>query len=300
MNVIGHKYIFLSLSGLLVAAAVLALSAFGLKQGIDFTGGTLWQIVVPGQRLTTPAEIHQVLAADLKLDDALVTVAGDSRFLIRLKETSEADHQRYLAAFRERFGALDELGFESIGSAIGGELRRKSLWAFFIVLAAISLYVAFAFRAVSRPVRSWKYGIITLATLFHDALIPTGLFAYLGWVAGTEIGVDFIVAILVVMGFSVHDTIVVFDRIRENLKLTPPPDRPEKNGVFAALVNRSVNQTFARSINTSLTLVLVLAALYLLGASALRPFTLVILVGAIVGIYSSIFVASPLLVLWRS
>jgi len=161
-----------------------------------------------------------------------------------------------------------------------------------LVLLGISLYIAFAFRRVSRPVSSWKYGIITLLTLFHDALIPAGLMALLGWLYGAEVGINFIVAILVVMGFSVHDTIVVFDRIRENIQL-----EKNSNSGFAELVNKSVLQTFARSINTSLTLVLVLLALYFLGADSLRNFILIILVGVVVGTYSSIFVASPLLVL---
>ena len=209
-----------------------------------------------------------------------------------MPELDEKAHSQYLEVINKKFNnKTEELSYETIGPSIGKELRAKSTYAFFAVLLTISLYIAFAFRKVSNPVKSWKYGIVTLVTLFHDALIPLGMLAFLGWWNGLEMNTNFIVAILVVIGFSVHDTIVVFDRIRENLKMN-------KGGGFANLVNASINETIARSINTSLTLILVLVALLLLGSASLQYFILVILVGTIVGTYSSIFVASPLLVLW--
>ena len=162
------------------------------------------------------------------------------------------------------------------------------------MLIGISLFIAFAFRKVSRPIRSWKYGVVTLVTLFHDVVIPAGLFAYLGRFYGVEADTNFIVALLVVMGFSVHDTIVVFDRIRENLLLG------REGAGLAEVVNKSINETLARSINTSVTLVLVLVALLLFGPATLTYFVLAILVGVILGTYSSIFVASPLLVIWHA
>ena len=290
MNIIKHKYVFLTLSGILVLASVVALSVFGLKQGIDFVGGTQWEIGVQG--ISASGVDYQTLQEILP-KDAVITAEGYQSFIIRLPELSEADHQKYLKLITEKDPVLVELSFESIGASIGSELRSKAIWAFLAVLIGISLYIAFAFRKVSRPVSSWKYGLITLLTLFHDAIIPAGLMAYLGWLSGADIGVNFIVAILVVMGFSVHDTIVVFDRIRENLRTSV------SNADFGELVNKSINQTFARSVNTSLTLVLVLVILYFFGASSLGYFTLVMLVGTLVGTYSSIFVASPLLVLWQ-
>lgn len=292
MNIIKNKFIFLTLSGLLVAAAIVALATFGLRQGIDFVGGTSWQVAINKPHVMA-MDVGLALQ-ELQQKDFTVINIAEQTFLIRMKELTEIDHQRYLEHFQKIFGSIEERSFESIGASIGHELRSKSLWSFALVLIGISLYIAFAFRKVSRPVSSWKYGIITLLTLFHDALIPAGLMAVLGYWLGVDVGINFIVAILVVMGFSVHDTIVVFDRIRENLRL----DR-SSNPDFAELVNRSIVQTIARSINTSLTLVLVLLALYIFGAPALKYFTLVILVGTIVGTYSSIFVASPLLVLWR-
>lgn len=285
--IIKNKFIFLTVSAILVVASIALLVMLGLEQGVDFVGGTQWEIsTILDQRI-----LQEILPKEFAIANS-----GDRNFIIRSPELSETDHQKYFKLIKEKDSALIELSFETIGSSIGQELKQKAIWAFLLVIVGISLYISFAFRKVSRPVSSWKYGVITLVTLFHDAIIPTGLMAYLGWLSGMEIGVNFIVALLVVMGFSVHDTIVVFDRIRENLRLENlPADKANFN--FAELVNKSIVQTFARSINTSLTLILVLLAMYFLGADSLRNFILIILIGVIVGTYSSIFVASPLLVL---
>lgn len=287
MNIIGKKYVFLTISGLLLAASIASVIVFGLKPGIDFSGGVIWQL----QFIETMPSREQLNAL---LPAAVITPQGSDRFLIRLPDFSESERQSFLQSLQGSFGAIEELQFQNIGPSVGSDLRRKAIWAFGLVLAAISLYVAFAFRKVSRPVRSWKYGIIALVTLFHDALIPTGLYALLGKLYNAEVDTNFIVAILVVIGFSVHDTIVVFDRIRENLRI-----RGSERADFDQLVNDSVNQTMARSINTSLTLVLMLLALLFLGPTTLTFFVLTILAGTIVGTYSSIFIASPLLTIWR-
>jgi len=298
MNIIKNKWIFLSFSILLTVVSIYGLIAFGLQRGIDFTGGTLWQV----QFATAPTRDAVVsFLSKQGVSDAVVTEQdlpagrqeGAGAFIIKTKELTEAQHQQYLAKVKEEFGSVTELSFESIGATIGTELTHKALWAFGINLIAISLYIAYAFRKVSHPVSSWKYALITLITLFHDAIIPVGLFTFLGHFGGIEIDVNFIVAVLVVIGFSVHDTIVVFDRIRENLRIGKTGES------FAELVNRSINETFARSVNTSLTLIIVLVVLYMLGAATLKWFILAILVGTVTGTYSSIFVASPLLVLWR-
>ncbi len=295
MNIIKNRWIFLTLSGLLVAASLVGLFVFGLKKGIDFTGGTLWQIAFDK---TTPVEredLENLLKTEGGLADVSVTPQeGENAFLIRAKEISESRHQELVQLLEENYGQIQELSFQSIGAVVGSELVRRAIWALALNLAAIALYIAYAFRKVSRPVSSWKYAFITLITLFHDAIIPVGLFTFLGYFLGVEIDTNFIVAILVVIGFSVHDTIVVFDRIRENVRTA----NVAKEG-FANLVNRSINETFARSVNTSLTLVIVLLAIFFLGSITLKYFILAILVGTIVGTYSSIFVASPLLTLWQ-
>jgi preprotein translocase subunit SecF len=210
-----------------------------------------------------------------------------------MKSITESEHQTLETALQNRFGTIDELRFESIGPSVGVQLRNKAIRAAIFVLLAISLYIAFSFRKVSYPVKSWKYGVITLMTLFHDVLIPSGMLAVLGHFQGLEMDTNFVVALLVIMGFSVHDTIVVFDRIRENLLIKKGSES------FDETVNTSVNQTIARSINTSLTLVLILAAMLAVGAAPLRFFVLTIMVGTVVGTYSSIFVASPLLTIFR-
>ncbi len=276
-------------------ASIIAIAVFGFQPGIDFAGGTMWQVkLTTNDQQQTTKDIKDFFEKDLEVKNIIVFPAENNNgFLIRFGHISEEQHQNYLSALKNKFGDIEELRFEGIGPTIGKELKRKAVWAIIMVMLGISLYIAFAFRKVSYPIKSWKYGIITLITLFHDVIIPAGLLAVLGRRLGIEIDTNFVVALLVVMGFSVHDTIVVFDRIRENLLL-------QKNRLdLPVIINNSVNQTFVRSINTSLTLILVLLALFFFGPVTLKYFILTILVGTTVGTYSSIFVASPLL-LYRS
>lgn len=291
-DIIGKKNIYLGLSAIVIIASIVAIGMYGFKEGVDFAGGTAWQMRF--EKKLKAEEVQKALAEDADLEEAIVMEGEEQGSVImRLPELDEARHAEYRAALEKRFGRGEELGYETIGPAIGEELRSRAIWAFLAVILAISLYIAFAFRAVSWPVSSWKYGVVTLVTLFHDALIPIGLIAWMGHAYGTEMNTNIIVAILVVMGFSVHDTIVVFDRIRENLR------HAGNRGSFKDIVNASVNQTIVRSINTSLTLILVLVALLMFGAETTFPFILVMLVGTVAGVYSSIFVASPLLVVWN-
>lgn len=294
-NIIGRKNIFLITSGVAVGAAVALILFLGFRQGIDFKGGTLWEFKAPRELgINDVRKLEIAFTQELGIRDAVI-VADSTRnsFLVRFGSVDEEDHKRFRSALTRIFPSFEELSFQSIGPSIGRELRRNALIALCFVIAGISLYIAFSFRKVLQPVSSWVYGIITLATLFHDVAIPAGLLALLGYYGKVEIDSNFVVALLVVMGFSVHDTIVVFDRIRENLFL----DRGKTP--FGILVNRSVNQTLARSVNTSLTLILVLIALYIVGPPTIRYFNLTLLVGVTTGTYSSIFVASPLLVVWQ-
>ena len=298
MNIIAHRKIFLSISGIFVLLSIAAIIVFGFQPGIDFVGGTLWQlrltqINADGKQINAEI-VKNFFGTDLGVKNVTVFPGENQSFLIRLPHISEEEHQNYLQSLKTKFGEIEELRFENIGPAIGKELRTRAFWAIGLVLLGISLYIAFAFRKVSYPIKSWKYGVITLVTLFHDITIPAGLLSVLGWSGGIEIDTNFVVALLVIMGFSVHDTIVVFDRIRENLLL--------QRGRFdlANIINSSVNQTLSRSINTSFTLILVLLALFFLGPVTLKYFVLTILIGTIIGTYSSIFVASPLLLIWKS
>lgn len=298
--IVRFRYIFFFISGALIVASIFTFSVYGLKPGIDFTGGTLWQMRFAPQNNAEQAQnnaeiIKSFFENELNVKNATVYPEETSQsFIIRFNHISEEQHQDYLNKLKEKFGLAEELKYETIGSTIGAELKNKAIWAIIFVILGISLYVAYAFRRVSYPVKSWKYGLIVLLTLFHDVVISAGLLAYLGVKYGVELDTKFIVALLVILGFSVHDTIVVFDRIRENLTLSRAKESLE------SVINASVRQTFARSVNTSLTLVLVLLALFLYGPLSLKYFVLLIMVGTIVGTYSSIFIASPMLLFFRN
>ncbi|MBI4919983.1 protein translocase subunit SecF [Candidatus Azambacteria bacterium] len=290
LNIIGKSKIYYAISGIFIVASIAALSLWGLQFGIDFKGGSILEIVYPNRNRPEINKITDLLKP-LNLSDLKVSPVGDDSVDFRFRETDEATHQAIINSLNSSGGNIEEKRFSSIGPTIGNELKQKAIKAIIIVLLGISLYIAWAFRKVSRPLSSWRYGAATLAALFHDLIIPLGLFSYLGHFYGIEIGGDFIVALLVILGFSVHDTIVVFDRIRENLKRYASLD-------FDSLVNRSVNETLVRSINTSLTVLLTLSALYIFGGESLKYFILALMVGIFSGTYSSIFIASPLLASW--
>lgn len=294
MDIIKYKYIFLSVSGIFILASVISVSVFGFNLGIDFVGGTLWQIkATNNKQQATNDNIKDFFENDFKEKNISVYPAEGESFLIRLNHLSEEKHREYFQFLDNKLGGIEELSYETIGPTIGRELRNKAIKAVILVLLGISLYVIYAFRKSSALIKSWKYGLIVLLTLFHDIIIPTGLLAFLGWKLGIELDTQFIVALLVIMGFSVHDTIVVFDRIREGLLTS------RGKSDIQQVVNDSVNQTIARSINTSLTLIFSLVALFFFGPISLKYFILIMLVGTIVGVYSSIFVASSLLFLMR-
>lgn len=282
MNIIKNRHIFLTISVILILSSVVSIAVFGLRQGVDFAGGTLWQIQVP-EGVTK----NDIAAA---IGKGEIITQPDNKFLIKMRTLSENEHQHFLSKLEDKVGKVEELRFESIGPVIGRELRSRAVWAFVLVLIAVSLYIAFAFRKVSKPISSWTYGLVTLAALFHDVIISIGLMAVLGVVLKAEIDTNFIVAILVVMGYSVNDTIVVFDRVREKLA-----SEEGKKMRFDDLVNQSINETIGRSVNTSFTLIIVLLAMLLFGAQSLLVFSLIIAAGVIAGTYSSIFIASPLL-----
>ena len=292
MFVVKYRRIFYTLAIIMVVLSLVAIFGLGLNLGIDFMGGTIAEGRYEGDR---PAigEIKTALAA-AGFKDVLVQPAGEKSIIVRLPSVSETEKSRLAETLSLKGKAplsVDRLS--SIGPTISGELAKRSLIAIGLVVILIVLFIAFAFRHVSEPVSSWKYGIIALVALVHDIIIPTGIFAVLGYYRGVEIDALYLTAILTILGISIHDTIVVFDRIRENLKNRISPD-------FEETVGRSLSQTFARSINTSLTVILVLLAVYFLGGSTTKNFALALTVGIAVGTYSSIFVASPLLVTWNN
>jgi preprotein translocase subunit SecF len=290
-NIINSRKIWFTISGSLMALSIIALLVWGLKLGIDFTGGSLLEVSYQTARPSIE-EVTQTLST-VELQSLKVQPAGDNDFLIRFENVSEAKHQEVLNQLKNQVeGQLEERKFESIGPTIGMELRNKAVTAIVVVLIFILAYIAYVFRKVSRPVASWKYGMAAIVALFHDILIVTGIFSALGFFFGVEIDTLFVTALLTILGFSVHDTIVTFDRVRENLFKV-------HNQSFEEVVNISVNQTITRSINTSLTSILTLLAVYIFGGESVRDFVLALILGFIVGTYSSIFIASPLLVWWN-
>ena len=294
-KIIQKRNIWLTFSGVLFVTLGLALLVWGFKYGIDFTGGSLLEVKFLANRPVV-SELASKLA-DLKLSSLIIQPVEESNIIFRFQQTDEETHQAVLAKLNELAktdngqSALEELRFDSVGPSIGAELKRKSLYAIFFVLLAILLYITYAFRKVSKPVASWKYGTTALIALVHDAVITLGIFAVLGKFYNIEINTAFVAAVLTVLGYSVHDTIVVFDRLRENL--------PKSNEDFEGTVNISLNQTLVRSINTSLTVLLVLGSIILFGGSSIRTFALTLAIGIFFGTYSSIFVAPPILVIWE-
>ena len=275
MFVIKYKKIWYALSVMLIAGSLWAAFQYKFNLSIDFKGGTLTEI-----RYTERPDKEDI-ESRVNQSGASVRASGESNYIIRTKEPLKAN-----------------LGGEiirqnTIGPTAGAELQSKAVKAITVVVLMIVLFVTFAFRGVSKPVASWKYGLATIIALAHDVIIPTGIFVYLGHVAGFEIDLLFVTGLLAILGYSVHDTIVVFDRVRENLRINQEQNHKEE---FELTVGKSVSQTFARSINTSITIFITLLALYIFGSTATQAFALLLIVGLIAGTYSSIFVASPLLV----
>ncbi len=293
MNISKHLNQFFILPAVLSLLAVFALATWGLHPSIDLAGGSLLQVSYPNGRPAV-AEV-QALVSKLNLGPVSVQPTGTDGYILEQRPLSDQEKNE-LEAVLGGLGSVHEDEFTSISPTIGAEVLNKGLIALGLIVVCIILFIAFAFRRVSYPVASWKYGIVAIATLVHDVLIPTGLFALLGYVAGAQVDSLFIVALLTILGISINDTIVVFDRVRENLALNQEHHKRED---FADVVGRSIRQTLARSINTSLTVVIMLAALWALGPASTQNFALTLIVGMIAGTYSSIFLAAPLLVAWE-
>ncbi len=292
MFIIKNKKIFLSISVGLVLISIFSIFFFGLNPGIDFKGGALTEIVYENDR-----PIHADLVKsleDLNLGSILVQPTGEKGYIIKSRDLNEVEHALLLKTLSLNDTApFQEVSFNSIGPSVGRELTRKAIIAIILVSIGIITFIAFAFRKVSRPISSWKYGFIAVITLLHDVIIPVGLFAMLSHYYGAELDTLFVVAILTILGLSVSDTIVIFDRIRENLNNQTKLVMSDFNNI----VGKSLEQSFVRSIATSLTVILVLLALFLMGPVTTKYFSLMLVAGMFLGTYSSIFLASPLLVL---
>ena len=331
LNIIENKKIPFIISTILFVVSLIIVLTIGLKPGIDFTGGSLIELTFTEKRPEI-VEIKSALSElELDLGEPVIQPSEDKNMLIRLRFVNEEEHQMILAKLREKFeinadmpvvqvepgdeAVILEIGeaqttadvseegqikenkvweerIETIGPAISSQLRSRAIYAVIAVVIAIVIYVAYAFRKVSRPVQSWKYGIAAVIALIHDVFIVLGVFALLGHFLNVEVGIPFVVALLTILGYSVNDSIVVFDRVRENLIKRSADNFPE-------MVNLGVNQTIVRSLNTSVTTLVVLFALFLFGGESIKYFALALIIGIASGTYSSIFLASPLLVVWQ-
>ncbi len=370
MDIIGKRKKWFIISGIAVLLAVFSLIFFGLKLGIDFKGGTLFEL-----EFSSKPNINEVKEVLLPLDlgNLVVQPSGENRLIIKFSHIDQQTYEKIQSSFKEKYGGnyskgeiienennenesqgeienineenveevkgekivntenieeetteniimedistesaeegtmedtiiestelqeegVEEIRYENVGPTVGEDLVRKAIISIIVATICIILYIAWAFRKISKPVKSWKYGICAIFALVHDALITLGIFSILGKFLNIEIDSFFVVALLTIIGYSVNDTVVVFDRVRENLLKNP--DIPfEKN------INNSVIESVVRSLNSSLTTLFVLFALFLFGGETIRFFVLALIIGFVVGTYSSIFIASPLLVVWRN
>ena len=297
MFIVLHRRFFFWVTGALLAGAVAAIALWGLPLGIDFTGGSLMQVKY-AERPALPT-IEQAVASQ-SLGASSVRAIGADAVSIRTRSLTPEEHTSLLSALGAQASTssttapqVTELAFTSVGPALGSQFTNKALWAILAVVLAIVLYIAWAFRGVSRPVPSWGYGLTVVAMLAIDIIVPAGFFAALAHFTGAEVDSLFVVALLALLGYVVNDIIVVFDRVREHLKNNEKTNTKEP---FETTVGKSIDETMARSINTALTVVLALSALIILGAPATRNFALVMLVGVVAGTFSSICRSAPLLI----
>lgn len=312
MFAIQYKKIFLIITAISLLGSIAIIGIFGLRFGIDFAGGSLTEVAYDSGlpvKIDLEAKISELDLGGFSVRESNDEVGRDS-YIIRTRDLAESEREAVSAVALSLGEGGEVTRFTSIGPVIGQELRDKAVWAILAVSLVIVLYVAFAFAGIGTPVNSWMYGVITIFVLIHDVILPTAVISLLGYLAGVEVDVLFVMAILAVLGYSVNDTIVVFDRVRENLKQFRTEKRIKRNEVgiikeeitytltrpFSEIVGLSVQETLARSINTSLTTLLTLVALYLIGGSVTQTFVLVLIVGVLAGTYSSICIASPLLV----
>lgn len=287
MIIIKYKSSFIAIAVAMVVASMLLVSRFGIKEGIDFTGGTV-------------IEINYATSTVQKIDKEALLTKGIKTFQTGAVSYKFISAQTFEETDALLKGSLDSVKYpfkvtqvNTVGPTLGKEMTKKAIIAIVVVVLAILSFIAFAFREVSLPVASWKYGVVAMVTIVHDIVVPIGVYSYLSHYYGAEVDTLFVVALLTIMAVTISDKIVVFDRIRENLKVQGNK-RP-----FEGIVGDSVAQTFTRSMNTSLTTVLSLVALYYFGPETTKFFSLTLMVGIVVGTYSSIFVASPLLTIWN-
>jgi len=283
-----YKFWFV-VSGVILLFGIISLSVYGLRLGIDFKGGS--QLELQFNQAPDTTKVQSAVASQ-NLGNFQVQAAANNSLIIETQTLDTDQHSKLLAEIKKDAGDFTETSYDSIGPTIGNELKQNAFWQLLFVSLGIVIYIGYAFRKVAKPITSWRFGIAAVVALIHDLLFVLGIFSLLGHFKGVEVDSLFVTALLTVLGFSVHDTIVVFDRIRENLRLYPGQG-------LEFVVNHSIAQTLVRSLNTSLTVLFVLLSLLLFGGATIKYFVLALFIGIVVGTYSSIFIATPVLVLWQ-
>lgn len=293
MFIINNKKIFLSIAGLVALMSLVSVAVLGVKFSIEFTGGSMLQVSYEEENVPSFTEVESVISAIDFNQSFVLQEAGDSGYIVRTRDLNEEERVDLINRLSFEDYSAQEERFSSVGPSVGDELANKAMTAIVLVVIAIILFIAYVFRGVSKPVSSWKYGGAAVIALMFDILVPVGIFSVLGFYLGAEIDILFVTALLAILGFSVNDTIVVFDRIRENLKIN---EEFQIKKSFPQTVGESLEQTYVRSINTSITTLFVLGALFFVGPEVTQFFALVLIVGVVAGTYSSLFLASPFLV----
>lgn len=284
-----HKKLFLIFSLSLAILSLIILLVFGLSFGIDFTGGSILELEYQNFRPSSQ-EINDRLVS-LELGEMVVQPTGDRGVIIRMKEVSEEKHQEIVSELKEK-AEFKELRFETIGPVIGRELRQKTIILIIVSFVALLFYVAFAFRQISQIVSPWQYGTISILAISFDVLVTLSVFALLGKLYNVQFNIPIVTALLTILGYTINDKIIIFDRIRENLLKT------KKNINFEELIDQSLNQILSRSLSTGFCTLLVLVLIVLFGGETLKYFSLTLIIGIIIGTYSSIFLAPFVLVSW--
>ncbi|HET7010897.1 MAG TPA: protein translocase subunit SecF [Anaerolineales bacterium] len=288
-NIVARRYWFFAISALVIIPGLVGLALWGLPLAIDFTGGSLLEVRFESGSPPQPAEMVALLE-ELGVDDPVVQSAGTSDIIIRARPMDDALEASVLAEIEDRFGSITELRNELVGPSVGAEVAQRAAGAVALAVVGILGYITYAFRGVTH---AFRYGVAAILAMLHDVAVVISIESLLGHFLGWEVDSLFLTALLTVIGFSVHDTIVVFDRIRENQRI-------HRRLPYEKLVNHSIVQTLARSVNTQLTVMLTLLALLLFGGVTTQHFVTVLLIGVFSGTYSSIFNAAPILVVWEN
>lgn len=285
INFMRYRLVYMLISALVLVPGIFTLVRFGLKPSVDFSGGTLLEFRIENQETRIEIEALKTLVDSQQMEVGSIQPSGTVNYILRLKPINNEQKTKLLDALKEKFGQVEEIRFETVGPILGKELLQKTFVAAIIAIAVILAYIAWAFKNI-------RYGVSAILALLHDALVVVSVFAILGKLRGVEVDSLFVTALLTTMSFSVHDTIVVFDRIREFQKKLASTS-------FEQLVNQALTETMGRSLNNSFTIIFMLLALVLLGGETIRWFAVALLVGTITGTYSSPFVATPILYTWH-